>query len=937
MKMVVKALISILMLMTWTVQAVASPARLKSISEHAKNPVRVATDSQGNIYIAETAKNIVTIFTRDGRYLKSLPADGPIGLAVDGQGRIYVGSGGKKSIDVYNPDLSFSHSLGSGAGEIELPNAIDIGADGKVYAVDNNKHMIVVYAPSGGRAFTFGSFGSNNGRLVKPTGVAVNDAAGEIYVTDQPIIQTSSGPANGARIQVFDLNGGFKRSFGQYGTGPGQMTRIMDIAVDKAGRLYIPDSYQGVVHIADPVTGTIIGSLSDSSSPMSVPTGVAITKNQAALIAVYNGAKVEVYALDGYASMDVSPRSLGFEARQFGPNPSAKTVSITNAGTGAMAWTASKDQDWIVLEQTSGTVPGGSASGLSVSANVAGLAPGFYSGKVSVSAEFGWTEIVSIGLTVLPPPVLTLSSGWLTFDAKKGGNPPSQTVSIGIENAAYLDWSAVSDSSWIGIAPASGSRAGAVTVSINSANLAVGSYTGFITFRAPGAIGDGSKIIVSLNVAASAKITVSTNRADARFTLSGPASYTGSGMSWSVDGAPAGEYTVAYDSIEGYKRPPAETKILPEGGEVMFTGNYISWKDIAAQKDILTAAGPGPKNPAHVKVFKNDGSPAGFDMIALDTLYGASVASGDVDGDGAAEIIVGAGPGPDNPALVRLYKSDGSVLIEFKPFASTHGVNVAAADFNGDGKAELVVAPASGPENTALVKVYTFDNDTREMVLTGIELEAHDCFYGANVSIADTNGDGRPEIVTSPGPGPECAAEVKIWSIDASLGAGAWTAAEAYNKLVFSGNYGLTIAAGDMDGDGIDELVIGPGPNPKAAAEVKIVRADGTELKRFTAFKEYRYGVNVAAADLDGDGRAEVIAGAGPDPGNAAVKAWRMNLRGKKNKKQLQDVLRRYGLSSVEPEKTMKVYSADGKLKYAVNPYAEAAYGVRVSIGDLGL
>lgn len=931
MKPGVKALITIFLIMAWIAQAGASPVRLKSISGNVNNPVRVATDSEGNIYIAETAKNVVTILTRNGRYLKSLAVDGPIGLAVDSQGRIYVGSGGKKSIDVYNPDLSFSHSLGAGAGEIELPNAIAIGADGKVYAVDNKKHTIVVYAPTGSRAFTIGSFGSGNGQLCKPTGVAVNDAVGEIYVTDQPIIQTSSGPANGVRVQVFDLNGNFKRSFGQHGTDPGQMTRIMDIAVDRAGKLYIADSYQGVVHIADPVTGTIIGTLSDSSSPMSVPTGVTITKNQAAMIAVYNGAKVEVYALDGYASMEVSPHSLGFEARQFGQNPAAKTVSITNAGNGSMAWTASKDQDWIVLGQTSGTTPGGSVSGLSVSANIAGLAPGFYSGKVTISAEFGWTETVSIGLTVLPPPFLTLSSGWLTFDAKKGSNPPSQTVSIGIENVPSLDWSAISDSQWLSIAPASGSTSGAVSVAVNSANLGVGAYTGFITFRAPGAIGDGSKIIVNLNVAASSKITVTTNRADARFNLSGPASYTGSGMNWSVDGAPAGEYTVTYESIDGYKRPPNETKVLPEGGEISFSGNYLSWKDIAAQKDIITAAGPGPKTPAHVRTFKNDGSRAGFDMIALDTRYGASVASGDIDGDGAAEIIVGAGPGPNNPALVRVYKSNGTKLIEFQPFTTQYGVNVAAADFDGDGKAEIVAAPGGGPENSALVKVYAYDKDANAMVQTGIDVVAHDCFYGANVTTADTNGDGRIEIVTTPGPGSMCAAEVKLWSVDTSKGMGGWSVEET-NQLVFSGNYGLTIAAGDIDGDGRDELVIGPGPDPKAAAEVKIVRPDGVEVKRFTAFTDYRYGVNVAAADLDGDGKAEVITGAGPDPGNPAAKSRRG-----KDKKRLKDALKRKGITSIKPEKTMKVYSADGKLKYAVNPYEESEYGVRVTIGDLGL
>lgn len=467
--------------------------------------------------------------------------------------------------------------------------------------------------------------------------------------------------------------------------------------------------------------------------------------------------------------------------------------------------------------------------------------------------------------------------------------------------------------------------------------MAVGSYKGSITISAPGAIGDGSKIHVDLTVSAVSKITVMTNQPGASFSITGPASYTGGGLEWNVEGAPAGEYTIVYNSLEGYRRPAAETKTLAERGEITFSGNYQSWKDIAARKNIITIPGPGPKNKAMVKTFKTDGSPTLLDILAFESGYGGSVASGDIDGDGTAEIIVGSGSGPANQAIVRVFKSDGTKLLEFAPFETYFGVNVAVADLNADGSAEIIVAPAAGPENRSMVKVYAYNKETMAMDPTGIEVDAHGVFYGANIATGDLEGDGLPEIITAPGPGPANPAEVKVWKIDTTKGTGSWTAYEM-KKLSFAGNYGLTLASGDIDGDEKDEIILGAGADPKAAAIVRIIRADGTEIKRFTAFTDYRYGTNVAAADLDGDGKAEVIAAAGPDPGQTGVRSLKDRLRSMKlNKKQLREVLRRNGISSLEYEQTLKVFGADGRLRYAINPYPDPGYGVRAAVGDLGL
>jgi len=71
-------------------------------------------------------------------------------------------------------------------------------------------------------------------------------------------------------------------------------------------------------------------------------------------------------------------------------------------------------------------------------------------------------------------------------------------------------------------------------------------------------------------------ISVTTDNANATFTLTGPAAYDGSGLSWTKTSVPVGSYTITYDSVSGFITPDPETLVLTADATIEFTASYVS-------------------------------------------------------------------------------------------------------------------------------------------------------------------------------------------------------------------------------------------------------------------------------------------------------------------------------------------------------------------------
>ncbi len=131
--------------------------------------------------------------------------------------------------------LSTLASIGSGDGQVLTPRAIAIDPSNNVFVADQN-NRVQKFNSSGVFQFKFGTGGSSGGAVVAASGVAVDRATGDIYVTDGFPERTSG------IVQKFNASGVLQLAWGTSGTGSGQfLNGAGGVAVDSAGNVYVTD------------------------------------------------------------------------------------------------------------------------------------------------------------------------------------------------------------------------------------------------------------------------------------------------------------------------------------------------------------------------------------------------------------------------------------------------------------------------------------------------------------------------------------------------------------------------------------------------------------------------------------------------------------------------------------------------------------------------
>jgi tripartite motif-containing protein 71 len=518
-------------------------------------PAGVATDSSGDVYVADSGNERIDEFSSTGSFIEAFGwgvANGmsqpetctstcqagiygsgagqfadPVGVATDSSGDVYVADRENERIDEFSSSGSFIEAFGwgvangmsqpetctstcqrglegRGAGQLYAPKGVAIDPSGHVYVADSGNERIDEFSAAGSfiQAYGWGVAngmnqpetctststcqaglpGAGAGQFEDPTGVAI-DSSGDVYVSDYGNARIDEFSTAGAFIEAFGwgVNDGMNHfemctttcQDGIDGEGAGQIYSPEGVATDSSGDVYLADSSQSRIDEygaggAPSTTSTSLSGGGQSGASISVPESTAVsdtatlsganasTATGTVTYSVYSDSGCTTAVSTGTAQSITTPGTL----------PASSPVTLSTSGTyywqasysGDSANTASMSTCGSEVETVTSPVVGSQAIAFTSRAPTTAVVGGPSYAVAATGGASGnpvtFSPATSGVCTVSGSTVSFVGAGMCTLDANQAGNSdyapaPTATQSFAVAAQAAATGNIALDGSTI--------------------------------------------------------------------------------------------------------------------------------------------------------------------------------------------------------------------------------------------------------------------------------------------------------------------------------------------------------------------------------------------------------------------------------------------------------------------------------------------------------
>lgn len=226
----------------------------------------------------------------------------PMGIAVSDDGdRLYVSDNVQSAIFVYDFAKKTALKIGGDENPLSSPMQLALDAQENIYVVEQGKQGVRVFDRKG-KLLRF----ITDPSIVRPTGIAIDNARGKIYVAD-----TAHTKSDDHTVKVFDLQGKF---LGKVGKGKGNVDGAFlfptYLTLDPKGNLYVADTLNSRVQVFDADGKFIrqIGKMGTAFGQFDKPKGVAVDSFGNTYVVDSGWSNVQIFNRTGQVLMFFSGR-----------------------------------------------------------------------------------------------------------------------------------------------------------------------------------------------------------------------------------------------------------------------------------------------------------------------------------------------------------------------------------------------------------------------------------------------------------------------------------------------------------------------------------------------------------------------------------------------------------------------------------------------------